>query len=158
MQPPEDKPKTRSVCRVSLELFLLFLLSLPFFPGITSSAPLEVGSDRKVVPYKLESVELTGTTRMTAAQLTRELGLLPGTPLDDDLVMTARTRLLGLGIFKSAILLMKKGSQKGLAVLIIDVEDDDSVLTDWALGTTLGVTQSDRYATTGSQEKGESQS
>lgn len=96
--------------------------------------------------YKLESVEISGTTRMSSEQLVSELALTPGTPLDDELVMTTHARLLGLGLFKSAILMMRKGSEPGRAKLVIEVEDDPSVLTDWALGGELGVTVTETTA------------
>lgn len=96
--------------------------------------------------YKLESVELQGSTRMTSHQLATELDLVPGTPLDDDMVMSTRSRLLGLGLFKSVILLMRKGSKPGMAKLIIDVDDDPGVLTKWALGGELGVTVAENSA------------
>jgi hypothetical protein len=66
--------------------------------------------------------------------------------LNDDLVMTSRTKLLGLGLFKSVILVMRKGTKPGWAKLIIEVEDDSSVLGDWAMGGSLGVSVSDSKA------------
>jgi hypothetical protein len=110
------------------------------------STEIKVGPDRKVTAYKLETVELRGSTRMTGEQLARELGLVAGTPLDDELVMTTRSKLLGLGLFKSAILVMRKGSKPGHARLIVEVEDDEGVLTDWALGGELGVTVNESSA------------
>ena len=92
----------------------------------------------------MEGVSLVGSTRISGETLKTELGLYPGTGLDDNLVMNTRAKLLSLGLFKSALLLMRKGSKRGLAKLIIEVEDDHSVLTDWALGGTLGVIQSER--------------
>lgn len=105
-----------------------------------SPTGINVGADKKVKAYLLETVELTGTDRMTTQQLVDELALTPGTPLDDELVMTTRSRLLGLGLFKSAILIMRKGTKPGYAKLIVEVEDDPGVLTSWALGGELGVT------------------
>lgn len=115
-----------------------------------SFAQLNIGANKKVVPYVLEEMELSGSQRVSIARLAKELGLEAGIHLDDHLVMTTRSRLLSLGIFKSVILLMKKGSKKGLAKLIIEVEDDLSVLTDWALGGTLALTQSEQQAASGS--------
>lgn len=111
-----------------------------------TAQPLAVGADKKVKAYLLETVELTGSTRMTTTQLVEELALVPGTPLDDELVMTTRSRLLGLGLFKSAILIMRKGSKPGFAKLIVEVEDDPGVLTDWAVGGELGVTLTETNA------------
>lgn len=114
-----------------------------------SSVPtVATQAGRKVQVYKLETVEIQGSTRLAARDLATELGLVKGTPLDDELVMSTRTRLLGLGLFKSAILVMRKGSQPGLAKLIIELEDDDSVLSDWALGGELGVSLSENAAAT----------
>ncbi len=107
---------------------------------------LPVGADRKVQVYKLESLEIRGSTRMTGEQLAEELGLVPGAPLNDELVMTTRSRLLGLGLFKSAILIMRKGSKPGMAKLIVEVEDDPGVLTDWAIGGELDVTLTEATA------------
>ena len=76
------------------------VLTAPLRGGFAAAASalgrntLPIGSDHKVQVYKLETVEIAGTSRMTSAQLQEALGLVPGTPLDDDLVMSARTRLL----------------------------------------------------------------
>lgn len=115
---------------------------------------LPTGPVRKVEPYKLESVEMVGSGRMTTDQLTAELGLAPGLPLDDRFVMTARSRILGLGLFKSAILMMRRGTEPGQAKLVIEVEDDPSVLTDWAIGGDLGITvaEDNAYASLNSAE------
>jgi hypothetical protein len=112
----------------------------------TPKAPLNVGADNRVRVYKLESVELVGSTRMSSEALAIELNLTPGRALNDELVMTTRSKLLGLGLFKSVILVMRKGSTAGMAKLIVEVEDDDSVLGDWALGGELGVTATETSA------------
>ena len=90
--------------------------------------------------YKLETIELVGTDRIQKEKLIEMLGLTEGLPLDDTFVMETRQRLLGLGIFRSVLLLMKKGSKPGLAKLIVKVEDDEMVLGKWAVGSELGVT------------------
>ena len=53
--------------------------------------------------------------------------------------MTTRDHLLSFGLFKSAILVMRKGSKPGWARLIVEVEDDEGVLSDWAIGGDLAV-------------------
>ena len=140
---------TRSMGRASrilvqaLKVLLAFAAALEpmtLMAGSKAEPTLPVGPDRRVQVYRLEAVELRGSTRMTADQLASELGLIRGAPLGQELVMETRARLLSLGLFKSAILVMRKGSRPGLARLIVEVEDDDLVLTDWALGGDLGVT------------------
>ncbi len=113
---------------------------------------IAIGPDRKVQVYRLETVEIRGSTRIAADDLARELGLVRGTPLDDNLVMTTRSKLLGLGLFKSAILIMRKGTQPGYAKLIFELEDDEGVLTDWALGGELGVSLTESSASTADPE------
>lgn len=164
-----------SLLHVNFFLVLMILtvciLLCSAFAGATESDPVsknppqaDVSAEQKITQdhatasvrpprvYLLESVELKGSSRLSVTQIVRELGLSSGTPLDDQLVMVTRTRLLGLGLFKNVTLLMKKGTAKGLAHLIIQVEDDETVLTDWAIGTTLGITQSERFVGTSNQE------
>ncbi|MEZ4741410.1 MAG: hypothetical protein R3B45_03025 [Bdellovibrionota bacterium] len=101
--------------------------------------------------YLLESIELVGTSRLSIEQLASNLGLRAGIPMDDDFVMDTRAKLLSLGLFKSVILSLRKGSEKGRAHLVFSVEDDDGVLGDWALGGSLGVVQSEAQVKSVSQ-------
>lgn len=112
----------------------------------SSKASAKPATDQRVRIYTLESIEVRGSTRISAEDLSVELGLTKGTKLDDDMVMTSRSKLLGLGLFRSVILIMRKGSAPGQAHLIVDLEDDDGVLSDWALGGELSVTASESLA------------
>lgn len=141
---PPQKLCTRYLIPIFSWLFLAFL----FKPG--ASPCLERNIDTS--PYLLEEVSIVGSSRISVERLRNELGLYSGIGLDDDLVMNTRAKLLSLGLFKSALLFMRKGSKRGLAKLFIELEDDDSVLTDWALGGTLGVTQSERQFGSSSPE------
>jgi hypothetical protein len=134
--------------RVALSLLLALVTPLATANGADSQeTPPAPKPERAAAQiYKLETVELQGSSRMTSDQLATELGLVPGTPLDDELVMNTRSKLLGLGLFKSAILLMRRGTQPGLAKLVVEVEDDPGVLSDWALGGELGVTVAETTA------------
>jgi hypothetical protein len=62
-----------------------------------------------------------------------------GVLLNGDFVWKTRQRLLGLGIFKSVLLYMKKGKTPGTAHLVIECEDDQNVLGSWAMGAMAGV-------------------
>jgi hypothetical protein len=145
---PSRAPTLRPALTASLAALLAALLAVPPAAAQAPEKPpaLDVGPDHKVHVYRLESVEISGTRRMSSAALAEELDLTPGRPLDDDMVMTTRSKLLGLGLFKSAILVMRKGTKPGTAKLIVEVEDDDSVLSDWALGGELGVTATEATA------------
>jgi len=114
----------------------LFVSSLAFS---AESSELDNAPVRAQRTLELESLRVEGSTRMSAKQIQHELALMVGSPLDDQLVMETRQKLLSLGLFRSVMLRMTRGSAPGKAVLIIELDDDRSVLTDWALGGRVGV-------------------
>ena len=122
----------------NLTRLILRILSLTLF--LASSGLLTHPSSAKPRIYQLESFEVRGTERISVETLIDELELYPGTKLNDALVMTIREKILGLGLFKSVLLYMRKGQTPGTARLIIEAEDDDSVLGSWAIGTEIAVT------------------
>jgi len=126
---------------VTLTCGFIFICEFNLVAYAKSKPSISIGPDQRVIAHKLESIELKGSTRTSIEDLQEELGLKTGMPLDDKLVMNTRQKLLSLGLFRSAILYQRKGSKRGLAHLIIEVEDDDTVLTDWAVGGSLAVTQ-----------------
>lgn len=71
------------------------------------------------------------------------LNLRLGDEINDQRVGEIRQKLLGLGFFRYVLISMKKGSQRNKAKLLIEVEDDVNVLTDWALAGKLGLSQSE---------------
>ena len=91
----------------------------------------------------LESFEIVGTVRMDRVTVERELGIVPGIVLDGDFVWKTRQRLLGLGIFRSVLLYMKKGKKPHTAHLVIECEDDPGVLGAWAMGAMARVSYDD---------------
>lgn len=132
--------------RYLLGLYLLVFSTLKLF-----SAPVQKDDGGLVHLYRLEEVELRGTSRLDINFLKTELSLHQGQLLNDEFVMEARQKLLGLGVFKSVLLFMRKGSKQGLARLIIEVEDDETVLGNWAIGGEMGVTYSEPQATTATE-------
>jgi hypothetical protein len=96
--------------------------------------------------YRLESLEVVGTERLSQKQVEEEFGLRPGATVDDELVLQTRQRVLSMGVFRSAVLLMKRGSERGLVRLILQVEDDPNVLTSWGLGGEVGLVYTDWQA------------
>jgi hypothetical protein len=96
---------------------------------------------KKVVAFKLEKVELKGSDRIDSELLSEVLNLNPGIDLDDSFVMNTREKLLSLGLFRSVILSMRKGSQRGKAILIVRLEDDPTVLGPWAIGGNVKIAQ-----------------
>jgi Surface antigen variable number repeat len=89
--------------------------------------------------YEVESIEIVGTNRITIEQLREHLGIKEHALMSDEWMTNARTRLLGLGIFKDVLFSLKRGSKTGFAKLILKFEDDDDVLSDWAVGGEFGL-------------------
>lgn len=130
-------------------VFLLnFLISAFLFTQITFSTFAQEPNEASPF-YRLESIVVKGSLRLSADELNKALALQYGQALDDQLVMDTRAKLLGLGVFNSVTLYLKKGQSKGWAQLIIEVEDDPNVLTKWAIGASVAVTQSEQQAKAG---------
>ncbi len=99
--------------------------------------------------YELETIEITGTTRITETQLREQLRIKDHTIMTDDWMVDARTKILGLGIFKDVFFSLKKGSKPGLAKLVFKAEDDEHVLSDWAVGGEFGLSLTEPTAAFG---------
>lgn len=131
--------------RFFVALGFIFLVIVVFL-NITGSAVKAASlgeadvKDKYFGAFYLESFVLKGTSRIGKEFLINELNLRPNTHLTSGFVEKIRNSLLGLGIFRSVILYMRKGSQPGKIKLIIEVWDDESVLTDWALGGEVAMT------------------
>lgn len=111
---------------------LLSLLLVPRLHGTPAPSPVR--------HYVLESISIQGSDRISVETLRRDLGLYEGLHLNDDVVMDTRQQLLGLGLFRSVLLFMKKGSAPGQARLVVDLEDDPTVLGTWAMGGHVRIT------------------
>ena len=121
---------------LSLSLSLVFAASATTAVGQSLSSP---GSTSGRV-LTLEAIEVKGSDRMTAQDLSDEFGLRPGSSLTDQSVLTLRSHILGMGLFRSCWLSLRKGSGPGLARLTVTVEVDEGVIGDWAVGGSLGMT------------------
>jgi hypothetical protein len=91
------------------------------------------------VKIRVESFEFLGSTRLTAEQIAEHLGIRPDIIMNDLWTSSARTRLIGLGLFKDIVFKLRKGSKPGLIKLLIIADDDDDVLSDWAIGGEFGL-------------------
>lgn len=139
--------------RSRILLPLLGMLLLGTAPSLRAETPDSFNETTTTQPtqiYNLESVEVVGTTRLTAGQITDQLALKTGMPLNDSLVLSIRQKLLGLGLFRSVLPSLTRGTKPGLAKLVINIEDDQSVLGDWAIGGRVGVTLGETQAATAS--------
>lgn len=115
-------------------LFLLSICQLSFVSFSVNAA--ELPRSRR---YALGQILIEGSRRISAEQVSQICRLSPGTPLDDNRIMNARTRLLGLGLFRDVLLRLKRSELPETADLVVQLEDDPNVLGSQALGATLGV-------------------
>jgi outer membrane protein insertion porin family len=82
------------------------------------------------VKYTLEGIELRGNTRTSARVVLRYVKFHAGDVLDvdDPELELVRYRLLGTGFFSSVLLSLRKGKERGSAVLVIDVVERNTLV------------------------------
>lgn len=82
--------------------------------------------------YQIERIDVRGNAKTRTALILREVGLAAGDVIsaDDQRVNLARLKLLALGYFLDARLSMTKGSRRGQAVLVVDVEERGTIVLD----------------------------
>jgi outer membrane protein assembly factor BamA len=89
------------------------------------------------VRYTLEAIQVRGNTRTERRVVLRYVPFKPGDvfDVDDTEVELSRYRLLGTGFFRDVQFSLKKGSQRGLVVLVIDVTERNTiVINDISMG------------------------
>ncbi len=97
-------------------------LGLPEFPPDPAFQPR----------YRLERIEVRGNHKTQTALILREVGLVPGDVVaaNDARVGLARLRLLSLGFFLDVHLSLARGERRGLATLVVEVEERGTVILD----------------------------
>jgi len=96
-------------------------------------------SSESLPTYKVESIEIVGSTRLTSDYIYEQLRISDATVMSDEWLSEARTTLLGLGVYKYVFFALRKGSKPGFAKLLITAKDDESVVSDWAAGGEFGL-------------------
>jgi len=95
------------------------------------------GSHAVPVRYTLEAIQVRGNTRTQRRVVLRYVPFKPGNvfDVDDPEVELSRYRLLGTGFFRDVQYSLKKGSERGLVVLVIDVAERNTiVINDISMG------------------------
>jgi outer membrane protein insertion porin family len=82
--------------------------------------------------YTLERIEVRGNTRTRARVILRYLKFRPGDVIDvDDPELTlTRYRVLGTGFFRDVQFALRKGSRRGLVVLVVEVSERNTVVVN----------------------------
>jgi len=103
--------------------------------GEEEAAPNEPAPERFRDPnfgpdYAIEQVVVRGNRKTATALILGEVGIVPGqiVAASDGRVEAARIHLLSLGFFLDVHLAVQKGSHRGSAILIVDVEERGTII------------------------------
>ncbi|RYE92853.1 MAG: hypothetical protein EOO75_05720, partial [Myxococcales bacterium] len=101
-------------------------------PDEVSAAGVEAPAPKVSLHYELEGIEVRGNVRTTRAVVLRYVPFKAGTTLepDDPELELIRYRLLGTGFFRRASLSLRRGSKRGAVVLIVDVQERNTVVVN----------------------------
>lgn len=116
--------------RLALCLPLIFIFAPPVRAETTETAD---------TVYKVESIDVIGSARLNGAQIYEQLRIDENTLMSDEWLSDARRKLLGMAVYKNVFFALRKGSKPGFAKLIITAVDDDSVISEWAVGGEFGL-------------------
>ena len=78
----------------------------------------------------IEAIELIGNEKTVRGVILRRMDVDVGELVDDDALETSRLRLLGTGYFKSVELSLRRGSRRGRAILVVEVEERNTITID----------------------------
>jgi outer membrane protein assembly factor BamA len=115
----------------------------------TAASASETSASESHVPlrYTLEAIQVRGNTRTERRVVLRYVPFKPGNvfDVDDPEVELSRYRLLGTGFFRDVQYSLKKGSARGLVVLVIDVTERNTiVINDISMGLAADASSSGR--------------
>lgn len=113
--------------------------STPELPAAPAPDRDTGGEERRsgAVVYTLEAIQVRGNTRTDRRVVLRYVPFEPGDVFDVDNteVELSRYRLLGTGFFRDVQFSLRKGSARGLVVLVIDVTERNTiVVSDISMG------------------------
>ena len=85
-----------------------------------------------LVRYALEAVEVRGNSRTRSRVVLRYIPFKPGDiiDVDDPEVELTRYRLLGTGFFRDVQFSLRKGSERGRVVLVVDVVERNTIVVN----------------------------
>lgn len=100
-----------------------------------SAAPAASAQPLAKLIYVIERIEITGNS-MDADVIRRFVQFRPGDPLDveDPEIERTRFRLLGTGWFNDVRLALRRGSARGRVVLVIDVQERNTLTVSRVFG------------------------
>ena len=126
--------------RIPVALLVLALSAYSARAEASDAAPAAAPAEMPELPpdpsfepsYSLQSIEVRGNRKTATSLIVREVGLRVGDVVtaNDARVALARLRLLALGYFLDAHLSLVRGSARGQANLIVEVEERGTIILD----------------------------
>lgn len=78
----------------------------------------------------IEAIEVVGNDKTTRATVMRRISVQVGDLIDEEQIEASRLRLLGTGFFRSVEFSLRRGSQRGRVLLVVEVEERNTILVD----------------------------
>ena len=78
----------------------------------------------------IEGIDVVGNNKTARTVIERRLLVAPGDLLDEEKIEESRLRLLNTGFFKGVEFSLRRGSRPGQVLLVIEVEERNTVLID----------------------------
>lgn len=109
----------------AIAALVLFGLFAPF------ASTAQTGSDNRL---EIEDLQCRGNVATSCDFILGYIYLDRGDPLDETEVRNAQLRLATLRLFTSVSIYLEKGSERGKAIVIIDVVEANPLVTEWLVG------------------------
>lgn len=119
-----------SILRRAWGLVFFFLSTLPAWAQ---------GTETTETLYKVESIEVIGSSRLTGEQIYGHLRINDQTLMSDEWLESSRRKILGMALFKNLFFSLRKGSKPGYAKLVVSAVDDDTVISNLAVAGEFGL-------------------
>jgi outer membrane protein assembly factor BamA len=101
----------------------------------TLLAPFARGADTPIEdPLVVEDLQCRGNAGTSCELILSYVYLEPGDRLDETEIRNAQLRLATLRMFDSVNIFLEKGSERGKAVVVIEIEEADPLVTEWLFG------------------------
>ncbi|HEY8040727.1 MAG TPA: BamA/TamA family outer membrane protein [Polyangiaceae bacterium] len=130
--PPPPPPSPPEPPPVTLGTPVPGSASGPSGPPTTEATPIVRMPGSIGLKYTLEGIEVRGNTTTLARVVLRYVPLHAGDVLDvdDPELELTRFRLLGTGFFRDVQLSLRRGTQRGNVVLVIEVVERNTIIVD----------------------------
>lgn len=86
-------------------------------------------------PLVIEEIQCRGNQTTSCNFIVSHLYLSTGDVVDEEEIQNAEIRLASLSNFQTVDIHLERGSVRGSALIVIDVEESNPVFTEWAVGT-----------------------